>query len=106
MIGSAENESLKIIPGNWVPVIYKVSVMLFKCYNLIIPMTLTSRHFKKPQSNKTQRLNTILHQMRIGLTQNILCVMEELTAVGKTKRTVKTTQITANMIQRKLNKYA
>ena len=23
MIGSTENESLKIIPGNWVPVIYK-----------------------------------------------------------------------------------
>ena len=23
MIGSAKNESLKIIPGNWVPVIYK-----------------------------------------------------------------------------------
>ena len=27
MIGSAENESLKIIPGNWVPIIYKS-----KCY--------------------------------------------------------------------------
>ena len=39
-------------------------------------------------------------------TKDTLCVMEERTTVGKTKRTVKITQSTANMIQRKSDKFA
>ena len=54
-------------------------------------MTLTSCIFWKPQTDKIQILNTLLHQMNL-----------EPTAVGKTKRKVRINEITADTIQRKL----
>ena len=78
--------------------------MLVRCCNMISPITLTSSYFQKLQTKKTEfKYPSSPNELWVN-AKCILCVIKESTFVGKTKGTVKMTQITGKAIQRKLEK--
>ena len=104
---NAGNESLEIIPGNSVAVIYKSKWYVGQVLQLENSDDTYFVTFLETadRQNRKFKYHSSPDELWIN-TKAILCVIEERTAVGKIKRTVKTTQITANMIQRKFDKLA
>ena len=71
---------------------------------MISPITLTSSYFQKLQTNKTEfKYPSSPNELWVN-AKCIVCVIKESTFVGKTKGTIKITQIAGRTIQRKLEK--